>query len=289
MKPKCNLTEEERERILPKITGWITEEEEEELMRHFPQYLFYWYERNRRATFCSACGARNRGVTGRIRHSGRVICQVCGEEMDAKAVNRFQYEMSSLQTWGKAAFLRTDREGNLLIMTASVLRYFSHANLRGEISLQPKAKYYMAPGKLQMWSAHEEYIGDRKWRTVFRPAKTVGEGFPRGYAYGYVQTDGDYLTVGMEKIGESSFRYCGIEDYFGQHDLIPGEDICRNVISYLAQWAVRPQLEMVTKLRLRKVVDELLEEGTTNRKLLNWKARTPAGFSPMTCMPCSRA
>ena len=55
-KPKCNLTEEERTRILPKIESWITADEEDELLRHFPQYLFYWYDGGKRQTYCSACG-----------------------------------------------------------------------------------------------------------------------------------------------------------------------------------------------------------------------------------------
>lgn len=281
-KPKCNLTEEERKRILPKIESWITADEEDELLRHFPQYLFYWYDNGKRQTYCSACGQRNRGAAGTIRHGKKVLCLACTAELEAKAANRYQYDMKSLATWGKAAFLRTDEEGSLLIMTADVLRYFTHDNLKGEIDLQTRAKYYFAPGKAQMWTRSSEYLGDGKWMTKARAAKTVGEGFPQGFVYGFMPNDGNYLTVGMEKIGESSFRYCGIEDWFGMYDIIPGEDLCRYVISYLAQAAMRPQIEMVTKMRLRKAVDELVEEGRTNRKYLNWNARTPAGFLRMT-------
>ena len=76
MRPKCNLTEEERNRILPKIDSWITDEEEEELRERMPKYLFYWYDNGRRHTYCSGCGVRDRGTLGKITHGQKVCCMV---------------------------------------------------------------------------------------------------------------------------------------------------------------------------------------------------------------------
>ena len=280
MKPKCNLTEEERRRILPKIERWITDDEESELLAHFPQYLFYWYGNGHRETYCSACGARNRGVTGKIRHGSTVGCQACGRDLRAAAVNRYGYGMKKLRTWGKAAFIRTDEEGNLLILSASILHYFLHNNLRGEIELETKALYYMAPEKVQMWRMHN-YWEAGYWRTIPEPAKTVSEGFANGWSYGCIPADGSYLTIGIEKLERSNFRYCAVEEYFARRGEQIGEDTCRGVISYLAQYAMRPQLEMITKLGLTTAAAQLVNEGRMHRQYLNWKAKTPAEFLKM--------
>ena len=280
MKPRCNLTEEERKRILPEIKTWITEDEESELLRHFRQYLFYWYDRGTRQTYCSACGARNRGTAGKLRHGKEAECLACGNRVQAAAVNRYGYAMKALRSWGRAVFIRTDGEGNLLILSANVLRWFTQDTLRGSLEVETKAQYYFAPGKVQMWRS-SNYWEDGYWKMIPHAAKTVGEGFPSGYAYGYVQTDGNYLTIGMENLDRSAFRYSGVWEYFAQQGLAPDEEMCRNVISYLAHYAMNPRLEMVTKLGLINVVDELLKDGRTNRKYLNWKAGTPAEFLRM--------
>lgn len=281
MRPKCNLTEEERNRILPKIDSWMSNEEEEELRERMPKYLFYWYDNGRRHTYCSGCGARDRGTLGKITHGQKVCCVVCGREMKAAATGRYQYDMKSLAEWTKAAFLRVDEEGNLLIMTANVLWYYNQDNLRGDLQLETKAKYYLAPGKVQMWDRGEEYLGNGKWRPYARPAKTVGEGFADGYLYGYQEVNGTYHVIGLEKLEESNFRYSAAEIFFDRLGLTLEEGRVRWLISYLAQYAVRPQLEMAVKVGMREAAAELVEQGRVNSRFLDWKATTTAGFLRM--------
>ena len=265
MRPKCNLTEEERNRALPKIDSWMSNEEEEELRERMPKYLFYWYDNGRRHTYCSGCGARNRGTLGKITHGKKVCCVVCGREMKAAVTGRYRYDMKSLAEWTKAAFLRVDEEGNLLIMTANVLWYYTQGNLRGDLQLETKAKYYLAPGKVQMWERGEEYLGNRKWRPYARPTKTVGEGFADGYVYGYQKVNGTYHVIGLEKLEESNFRYSAAEIFFDRLGLTLEEGRVRWLISYLAQYAVRPQLEMAVKVGMREAAAELVEQGWTWR------------------------
>jgi len=281
VRPRCNLTEEERNRILPKIVSWMSNEEEEELRERMPKYLFYWYDNGRRHTYCSGCGARNRGTLGKITHGQKVVCMVCGREMKAAATGRYQYDMKSLTEWTKAAFLRVDEEGNLLIMTANVLWYYNQDNLRGDLQLDTKAKYYLAPGKVQMWDRGEEYLGNGKWRPYARPTKTVGEGFADGYVYGYQEVNGTYHVIGLEKLEESNFRYSAAEIFFDRLGLTLEEGRVRWLISYLAQYAVRPQLEMAVKVGMREAAAELVEQGRVNSRFLDWKATTTAGFLRM--------
>lgn len=232
-------------------------------------------------TYCSGCGARDRGTLGKITHGQKVCCVVCGREMKAAATGRYQYDMKSLAEWTKAAFLRVDEEGNLLIMTANVLWYYTQGNLRGDLQLETKAKYYLAPGKVQMWDRGEEYIGNGKWRPYARPTKTVGEGFADGYVYGYQEVNGTYHVIGLEKLEESNFRYSAAEIFFDRLGLTLEEGRVRWLISYLAQYAVRPQLEMAVKVGMREAAAELVEKGRVNSRFLDWKATTTAGFLRM--------
>lgn len=281
MRPRCNLTEEERDRILPKISAWITDEEEEALRERMPKYLFYWYENGKRQTYCSGCGARNRGTLGKLRHGKTVGCTVCGREIRAASTGRYQYAMKALSEWTKAAFIRVDEEGNLLIMTADALWYYNQDNLRGELALETRNRYYLAPGKVQMWTRGEEYLGNGKWRYYPKPAKTVGEGFQDGYVYGYQEVNGTYHVIGLEQLERSNFRYSAVLEFFDRLGLEIETHRTRWIISYLAQYAMRTQIEMAVKIGLRTAVEELVEEGKVNSRWLNWKATTAAGFLRM--------
>lgn len=281
MRPKCNLTEEERKKILPEITSWITDEEEDALRERMPKYLFYWYESGKRQTYCSGCGARNRGVSGKLQHGKTVGCMACGREMKAEPTGRYQFHMKSLAERTKAAFLRVDKEGNLLIMTANVLYHFSQDNLRGSLDLETKGKYYLAPGKVQMWTRGEEYLGNGKWKPYARPTKTVGEGFADGYVFGYQEANGSYYVIGLEQLERSNFRYSAVEQFFDSLGIGLEHGRTRWLISYLAQYAMRPQIEMAVKIGMREAVAELVENGRVNSKWLNWKATTAAGFLRM--------
>jgi len=281
VRPKCNLTEEERERILPTINSWITAEEEETLSERMTKYLFYWYDNGKRQTYCSGCGARNRGVMGSIKHGSTVSCTVCGREMKAAATGRYQYDMKSLAEWTKAAFIRVDEEGNLLIMAANALWYYNQGNLRGNLAIETKSKYYFAPGKVQMWTRAEEYMGNRKWKAYARPTKTVGEGFPDGFAYGIIETNGTYHVIGLEQLERSNFRYSAVWEFFDSLGIELEAHRVRWFISYLAQYAIRPQLEMAVKIGQREAVRELVKDGRVNSRWLNWKATTAAGFLRM--------
>jgi hypothetical protein len=281
MRPKCNLTEEERDRILPKINSWITDEEDEALRERMPKYMFYWYDNRKRQTYCSGCGARNRGTMGKLQHGKTVGCTVCGREMKAASTGRYGYAMKALAEWTKAAFIRTDEEGNILIMTADVLWYYNQDNLRGDLGIETKSKYYFAPGKVQMWARGEEWLGNGKWKYYPKPTKTVGEGFADGYLYGCMEANGTYYVIGLEQLERSNFRYCAVWEFFDRLGLDIEAHRARWVISYLAQYAMRPQIEMAVKIGIREAVAELVEQGRVNSRWLNWKATTAAGFLRM--------
>ena len=50
------------------------------------------------------------------------------------------------------------------------------------------------------------------------------------------------------------------------------------MVLYLAWYALHPQIEMAVKLGFSDAVEELIEYGRKNAKLLNWRAKSPKDF-----------
>ena len=155
MNPKCNLSDEERQDAFRQFTGYLSQEEKENILSLFPQYLFFRNDygddsgfasgRPGRLCTCTACRETFKGVRvnyarGKI-HNEPVTCPFCGTQLEGKAVSKVSYQMPSLRSWVKTAIARPGENGALLIEAGDAMRHFTWVDLTGEVEWYPKARY----------------------------------------------------------------------------------------------------------------------------------------------------
>ena len=211
--PICNLPPGEREAVLGLFRGRLTGEEERGIRALFPQYLFF---RNEcpddgwnvsgpvRMCTCTACGESFEAVRGNYPrgklHNEECNCPACGAKVIGKAVYKFGYAMTSLESWVKAAVAYVSEGGALLIEAGNARRRFTHDELTGEIVWYPDKRYYFGKGVAQMWEervlawACEWQDRELKWM----PTKTVSDPFRPNWQ-GYCSYEGDYAIVGLDE------------------------------------------------------------------------------------------
>ncbi len=299
MNPRCNLTDEEREEIFRRFDGQLTAEEESAARWFFPQYLFFtneypmdpmgWVPSDPvRVCTCTACGQSFSAVRGNYKrgklHDEKCNCPQCGAEVTGKAVRKFRYDMTTLDRWIHAATVRTGEDGALLIEGGNVRRFFNHDNLTGDIRFYPEKRFYLAPGKVQMWTLDSFYgFGDeceRRWV----PRQTVCEPINPNYMSNW-NDYGDYVMLNLgETLSRSGFKYCQIEKYFAEehNQSIADNEYCRYGVKYLAWYSLHPQIEMAVKLGLSGAVRKLITQGKKNARLLDWDAKRAADFLRMS-------
>ncbi|MDY6444175.1 MAG: PcfJ domain-containing protein [Bacteroidales bacterium] len=289
--PRCNLPPERHEEILARFSGELSIDEENAIRDMFPQYLFFRNEYTDdgwevsstpvRLCTCTACRETFEAVRGNYPrgklHGERCNCPNCGREVEGRAVHKYKYEMRSLAQWIKTAVLRVE-DGALLIEAGEALRKFTWDDLEGDIIWQPRRRYYIAPGVVQGW--YYGVVPGSWWcgqyMMEWHARKTVEDVFhPEMYTY-----NGAYTVVGLEKaLALPGFKYCQIEDFYHYQyaaDIL--RDAARWIVPYLAWYALHPQIEMAVKLGFADAVEELIENGRKNARLLNWTAKTPKDF-----------
>lgn len=301
MNPKCNLPEEERAAALGRFRGALTPEEEATIRGMFPQYLFFrneytddgWHVSDGpvRLCTCTSCGETFEAVRGNYPrgklHNEECDCPSCGKRVTGKAVYKFRYEMNSLQSWIKTAVAYAGEDGALLIEAGNARRRFSWDALEGVIDWYPEKRYWFGRGKVQMWeNAMSWACGREEWERRWAPCQRVKDPFaPQVMNWGDYY--GDYNVIGLQEALEASdLRYCQIMDFYEYEYAASLRDLdtARWIVKYLAWATLHPQVEMAVKFGLSDAVRELTERGKENRRLLDWRAATPAGF-----MRCSKA
>lgn len=291
MGPRCNLPPERHEEILARFSGELSIDEENAIRDMFPQYLFFRNEYTDdgwevsstpvRLCTCTACRETFEAVRGNYPrgklHGERCNCPNCGREVEGRAVHKYRYEMRSLEQWIKTAVLRVE-DGALLIEAGEAFRKFTWDDLEGDIIWRPRRRYYIAPGVVQGW--YYGVVPGSWWcgqcMMEWHARKTVEDAFhPEMYTY-----NGAYTVVGLEKaLALPGFKYCQIEDFYHyQYAADIMRDEARWIVPYLAWYALHPQIEMAVKLGFADAVEELIEYGRKNARLLNWTAKTPKDF-----------
>ena len=326
--PKCNLPEAERAGILAQFPAFLTQEEEDTIRDMFPQYLFFRNEYTDdgfnvsstpvRVCTCTACGetfsaVRGNWPRGKMHHE-MCNCPNCGREVEAIAVGKYKYDMTSLAQWGKTAVLRVLPDGALQIEAGNALRRFTHDDLVGEIVWRPEKRYYFkraetpstaeavplpqtqqaagggkGRGTVQAWTIRlTKWSCDGNHRYEWFSMKTVPDAFAPNFYAGY---NGDYKIIGLrEALKHPAWKYCQMEEFYHYQyaadiieDWTTGQraESARWLVLYLAWYALFPQIEMAVKLGFSEAVEELIENNRKNARLLNWDADTPAGFLRM--------
>lgn len=281
MSLKCNLTPEESAAAFRRFDLWICGEEEETARECFDPILFYEsIGGGRRQYWCTATRHTWQEGRGRLggKHKDIMMCPHCDKPHKLLNVNKYSYEMTTLQEWVHAIFIHADESGALLISAGLLKRRFNWSTLFGEIEWAPMRLYYIAPGKLQGWECGWNCgLQENAWRQ----STTIREPFqPQMYTY-----DGSYAVIGADQVERSALRFCRLRDFFLSEtdiDLYDEPHEMRHVVKYLAAYAMFPTIELAERLGFYVPIDDLMLSGKKNARFLNWEGRTPAEFLKMS-------
>lgn len=288
MGPKCNIGAIEGAAIFADMSPYLDPEEEAQFLRKFTAYCFYdtWGTKNHRECYCTLCDQyfsvykdEEPDFFGH-KHNEHAICPSCGEEVQLKCMGKMRGS-GSLRESQAAAFIRPAPDGAIYISAGIGFREFflDGGDCRPTMEYVEKARYYFAPGRVKGWKRHlYNYFhrcafGCGEWQEMAR----IREAFQRNYLYGH---DNDYWLFGTDCLQDSSFRYCMIEDWYHEEAhtwLCECENSVKLCISYLANYAMKPQMEMAVKMGLPRLCTDLCE-GKANGRDINWRAKKPWDF-----------
>lgn len=293
---KCNLSLDRQEEVF----GYFESEygfcldlaEESQMQSLMPQYLFYdtsWTEKNIRVCHCTNCGGfdifRNKSNAAFFAHSSGDAweCPECGEGVELKALGRMR-SFASVNDIDERRFsiFRAAPDGGLLVISGWGRRRFSFNELSPDISFTEKERQYFAPGVRMRWKRVWEYDGFCN----SGPAHGVGWEPCEYMAEPHIPTinltsDGSYYVICAERIEATKLKYCRLEDWY--HDrckvwLSDTQEPARYVHKFLSLYTEYPNMEMACRLGFWNAVDDLVDYGKKNAKILDWSAKTSWGF-----------
>lgn len=278
---RCNLPQERHEAVLGKFGQYPTQEEEDAVHGLFTPRVFFETYGNEREVWATCC--RQHGIIGKRgpKHGSEGNCPFCGQTAVWNAIGKYGEQMRSLRESGHVAFLRRDGEALLIEAMQTEIVYTKDLIYDGiyyVMNCWGQKAYYLAPGTVQMWERTQEWNGFEWSRPCWKAKGTVSEPFSPNMM-GWACYQGDYTVIGADALSETkAWRYCQIEDWM-RCEL--GERWGKPVkwaVSYLAAYAMWPQIEMAVKLGFADAVTELVVNGKKNARILNWSARSPADF-----------
>lgn len=287
---KCNLLPERHEEILRKFWDYPTQEEEDAVHDLFTPHVFFETYGKRREVWATCC--RQHGIIGKHgpkhgpKHGSEGSCPFCGQTAVWSAIGKYSERMTSLREETHVAFLR--RDGDALLIEAmqieiSYTKDLIYGGIYYDMNCWGQKAYYFAPGTVQMWVRTREWrCGE--WTLPYWKAKaTVSEPFQPNMM-GWACYQGDYTVIGADALSETkAWRYCQIEDWMHYELAERWEDEpVKWAVTYLAAYAMWPQIEMAVKLGLAGAVTQLVVHSLKNRGTLDWDAANPADFLRMS-------
>ncbi len=299
---RCNLSEEDKERIWDGFDDDLTQEEEERVEALFHPHLFYTsITRNRKACYCEACKSSFEVTRSSARllwvgkHGDALECPKCGAQVELICEGRIQTG-ARLEESKCVMVIRADPDGALRIYGGLVTRkyercdYFDdwnnvlHRALQPVLSFEQSKRYYLAPRGRMCWKhGWWNYFGRRVPYDSWEERRTIVQAFTPSY-YGYWQTDifdGQCNVIGAEQIRKSYAKYSqAIEWIYGCDEPQDSERVF-GLEQYLAAYIDYPQLEFAVKMGEEDAVRDLVFRGVKNHRALNWKAKDPASFYRM--------
>lgn len=286
----CNLTKEERNKAWEEFDGWLTPEEEAEVMDAMGNYLFYQPDKKGKARdcVCTRPGCGRFRITRKeapgfwsSKHGSIDRCPRCGLPEKVLALGKMRsFATINDRKQSRITVCRTGENGALLLLSAYVHRHFSWNDLRGIPEISWKAYTYLAEGKRMQWFniwMPQEAVCDgyRKWDYTWTENKAVKEPFQPFY-YG---ESGDSFIIGGQSIMQSVLKYSQIEEWLiDRGDSLYAGSPLRHIVQYLSAYTQYPTLEMAVKLGLYHAVNDLVIGGKKNHAAIDWAATTAQGF-----------
>lgn len=271
----------------------FTAEDVERVNELFAHYVFFTTAPDG-GRYCECSGCRKsfrveglpRTITPEWRafmaakHNDTVRCPKCGRE--AKLKNKgICKSAASLEAWGRVILFHV-REDTVYAQAYFIRKRYGPGRWRPEVEYLCKAIYTFRPGEARGWRWRHNYNG-----LGIRPSGTViEEGWDRmkevcepwsatsysgfgGYYYN------GYHTIGLERLKDSFLKYC-VRTYLSseKESLSDGEERF-TLMRYLAAAAQRPQIEMLEKMGLYEIVNDLVIHKRKLSRDIKWNETDP--------------
>ena len=282
----------EDEKILDRFPV-ITEEDIQRINALFKPYVFYTTTKDGgRDCECSACNRRfhmarlartetpERSRFMMARHNWKAACPICGQTVTLKNKGTCK-SGANLEEWIRVVLLHA-RDGEIYAQAGYVRKRYAPGDWRPEAEVMPKAMYIFRPGEAVGWRWRHDYTflgmtpaghpikeGWEKMKTVCEPWQSKAYCGFSGYFWN------GYHVIGQERLEDSFLRYCA--PAFAKWSKVPPGDGGEHdaYIRLLDAAAVHPQIEMLLKMGLVQIVDDLVIGRKKMTREIKWAEKDP--------------
>ena len=135
--------------------------------------------------------------------------------------------------------------------------------------------YHLQPGKSEMWGLYDGWgLGERFERRtrIIEPFTYNHAAWTEKYTYTAEWIERD----GRRGIADTFLRYCAWDKYAARFPYT------MPLLKYLCAYARFPQIEVLCKVGVWGAVNELVELGKENKRVMDWTAKTPWAMHRLT-------
>lgn len=207
------------------------------------------------------------------KHNETANCPFCGREVTLKNVSKLG-KRKNLCEYQPVVFLRASR-GSLYARAYWARKKYVR-DLTAPPEFQFRAAYVFKTGKAtiieeDVWN---EKLVARSIEGNYDPNhRTITEPFTEGCMGGYRYIP--YTVFGMDRIGQSNFRYCQYDAFFKRYNRLEGGKHS-DLMKYLAACCIWPRdIEMLMKMGVEELVCDLVAGRRKNKNAYQWGAATP--------------
>lgn len=287
-----------RSALFAKFQENLSGEEEEQARTAFDQYLFYaQHPKGGRIYLCTNCcntwtTSKSEPKANCCQHNNLGYCPQCHARVTYKAVGRLGRNGAypSLHEEHNLVLFRAAEDGGLKISAGRIVADYQPGEFDGwydedapifpvpTLEFWERRRYYLAPDLVLSWKREfgvckGPWGMPTRWESEWKSCAAAGEPNPVDSIMTRQPDGGAYRVIGWEALGETKLRYSAVEQYFSLE-----RSLFRGVVTYLARYAKRPQLELLVKLGHTELIDQLLDFGRLNGRLVNWRAKSPHAF-----------
>ena len=247
---------------MPKFRDY-TERELKIINGFFTPYLFYENINSReRRCICSYCGSEYTVTNDNFEiftayHNEWVTCEKCRQRVQAKSKGKAKSCQNLYESHRVVTFYKVNENEVRVIADEAVKRYNYEYNPK--IKFYKSSRYIIKPGAVRQYKYSYYY----DWREQ----KSFGEPFhasSNGGCY-WVKPDNSYKIIGLERLGATFLKYNMLKEYLERAK-------SEKALSYLCQFAIYPQIEMLQKLGYYDIVKNLVELKNKSYPYVNWGA-----------------
>ena len=247
----------------PKFRDY-TERELKIINGYFTPYLFYENISHKdRRCICSYCGHEytvtpNDYEIFTARHNEWVTCKKCRQKVQAKSKGKVKSGQNLWESHRVVTIYRVNENEVRIIADEAVKSYLWCHN--PNIKFYHSSRYIIKPGEVSHYRCSYYETSEQK---------SFGEPFrPKNNGVWYcVKPDNSYKIIGLERLGSTFLKYNMLNEYLQYK--------CSDkAVSYLCQFAMHPQMELLQKLGYYDIVRNLVELKNKSYPYVNWGAES---------------